>query len=279
MCHVGSGIRRRVLGNRAVDARPLTWPVAWYIVVAVLFPGSQAWAGAGGTIQITLQVKYEIYTAQVSLNPFSPAPREDGARDATSIRFQLPWPPTTGNVKVYNSKKALVRTLPFDQSRRDAAPEDSNWYFVDWDGRNESGGALPDDETCTCVIHAVGGDNNPAEMSVTVGVDREPPVIEGFQVGQGKAARTIAWTQSEAGRVWLRIYGGEGRIVREWTMDRAQGEQSQSWDGTDWRGAALKSGTYTAKIFMRDAALNPSQTHTTDVVITSTKVAPKGNTN
>ena len=225
--------------------------------------GSAGPSDATGSLTLSVQIKYEIYAARVTVNPFSPVPSDDGARDATAIRFRLPWPPASGSVQIHDAKATLVRTLSFEgHCRRDAVPEDTDWYSVDWDGEDAQGNPLEAEGPYACLIYAIGGANNPAEATVQIDVDRVAPEVSHFQVAQRDDNHHLSWDQTENGTVWLRIYDDAGGIVREWTLDVEAGSHTQKWDGRDWQNASVAPGRYRAKIFMRDEALNPSRTHT-----------------
>ena len=64
------------------------------------------------------------------------------------------------------------------------------------------------------------------------------------------AATDIAYTLRAAGRVWLRLFDAQGRVVRELVPgeERAQGRHRARWDGRDAEGRAAPSGVYWAEI-------------------------------
>jgi hypothetical protein len=64
------------------------------------------------------------------------------------------------------------------------------------------------------------------------------------------AATDIAYTLRTAGRVWLRLFDAQGRVVRELVPgeERAQGRHRAHWDGRDAEGRAVPSGVYWAEI-------------------------------
>ena len=109
-------------------------------------------------------------------------------------------------------------------------------------------------------IRARSADNKPVELSQTgveVAVAPEaPPAVTALHANVPNPfnpSTRIAFDLATPGRVTLKIYGVDGRMITALVdEDRPAGRYSRIWNGTDVTGRGVASGTYVVRLVAPD---------------------------
>ena len=195
------------------------------------------------------------------------SPNGDGKSDTLSVGFTTN---ETGavNASIRTSGGSTVRSLSVRAIAGDGA--------VSWDGRNTSGGLVPDG------IYTIG--MSPRDLAGNVGARKDVAVGVYKSLSKVAASPTVFYPQdgdslsryaklsfslSKAATVTWQIRNSSGIVVRTRYRDAAlaAGTYTFNWYGTNDAGARLPTGTYVTSVRASDGTLAIS--HTASVTMTA----------
>lgn len=152
-------------------------------------------------------------------------------------------------VKIYNNKGTSVKT-PVNQSLKMGVNK------VTWDGTDDSGAAVPNGKYSYTIDAQDAFKKSAQQVSGSIDVGTTSLVISENTVSpdpftpSGSNSATISYNLSGSAKVSITVFDGANNLIKalESDVQKSQGANSVSWDGTDSSGMIVKDGIYGYKI-------------------------------
>jgi subtilase family serine protease len=225
--------------DQVIDDEFLWWsPPATGPLLVRLSVADKAGNEASDTIEVDSIASSPL--GRVTVSPRYISPNGDGVQDEASISFDV-LQPAVIDIDVVNTQGALVYHLERTYGSADLGAHDEVW-----DGRNQSGGLVPDG---TYFINIAGS-------RYTVIVDVGLPVVSGAKVldpyqsnpqtGEVKVGAALLWTPSDANLSLADLQFGPGSQPSRWNLYKdfaspVSGQQlTQSLPVADYRDDSFR---------------------------------------
>ncbi len=191
--------------------------------------------------------------------------------------------PATVKLQVLDATGKSVRTL------QQPVAQQAGVYSLVWNGRNDSGGALPDGRYTVRVAATVGGSPVTDTAAVSLNTSLGRLAISPTQYAPAGGALTARYALAAPARVSAAVVQGN-RTVRTLkpATSQASGNYSLSWDGRDSTGALATEGGYSVvvvadgsagrSVMRRDLHLDPRAPLVTNVRVSSPRFYVNGAT-